>query len=125
MPLRLLRVRNFAAANVAGALGTAGGVAWFVIGTLYLQRVLVTIRSVRDWRLHRQRQSWRCSHWVFPPRFSRGSDIREPLWIGFLLSTAGLALFARAPLDGTFIADILPAMLLLGIGGAWHRPLCY
>ena len=30
--------------------------------------------------------------------------------------TAGLLLFARAPLDGTLLRDVLPAMVLLGLG---------
>jgi hypothetical protein len=41
---------------------------------------------------------------------------RAPLAIGLLLSAAGLALFARAPVDGGFDADVLPSMTLLGIG---------
>jgi MFS family permease len=42
--------------------------------------------------------------------------IRGPLWIGLLLGAAGLALFARAPLGGSFVVDVLPGMLLLGLG---------
>lgn len=29
----------------------------------------------------------------------------------------GIALFARAPVDGDFVVDVLPSMILLGIGG--------
>ena len=32
------------------------------------------------------------------------------------VAAVGLLLFARAPVDGTFVADVLPAMLLLGFG---------
>ena len=35
---------------------------------------------------------------------------------------AGLALFARAPVDGTYFADVLPSMLLLGIGAGLAFP---
>jgi hypothetical protein len=42
--------------------------------------------------------------------------IRAPLGFGLLLAALGLALFARAPVDGSFVADVLPGMLLLGIG---------
>ena len=31
---------------------------------------------------------------------------------------SGLVLFARAPVDGTFTVDVLPSMILLGLGGA-------
>jgi hypothetical protein len=36
--------------------------------------------------------------------------------LGLFFAAAGLALFARAPLDGTFLVDVLPGMVLLGLG---------
>jgi MFS family permease len=41
---------------------------------------------------------------------------RSPLATGLLLAGAGLAVFARAPVDGAFLVDVLPAMILLAIG---------
>jgi MFS family permease len=32
------------------------------------------------------------------------------------LAAIGLVLFARAPVDGNFIVDVLPSMILLGVG---------
>ncbi|MGI8422220.1 MAG: MFS transporter, partial [Gaiellaceae bacterium] len=32
------------------------------------------------------------------------------------LAAVGLVLFARAPVDGSFVVDVLPSMLLLGLG---------
>src|SRR5205085_4181992 len=42
--------------------------------------------------------------------------IRAPLAVGLSLATIGLALFARAPVDGSFVVDVLPSMVLLGFG---------
>jgi MFS family permease len=42
--------------------------------------------------------------------------IRPPIVGGMLLVAVGLALFARAPVDGSFLVDVLPSMLLLGVG---------
>src|SRR5438128_1031962 len=42
--------------------------------------------------------------------------LRPPLAAGMLLAMVGLALFARAPVDGTFGVDVLPSMILLGLG---------
>ena len=42
--------------------------------------------------------------------------IRGPLAWGLALAALGLALFARAPIDGSFTLDVLPAMVLLGLG---------
>jgi MFS family permease len=42
--------------------------------------------------------------------------IRRPLAAGLLLAASGLALFVRAPVHGSFVVDVLPSMVLLGIG---------
>jgi MFS family permease len=41
---------------------------------------------------------------------------RKPLAVGLLAAGVGLALFARAPVDGRFLVDVLPSMILLGFG---------
>ena len=41
---------------------------------------------------------------------------RAPLASGLSLAALGLVLFARAPVDGSFAVDVLPAMILLGFG---------
>ena len=43
--------------------------------------------------------------------------IKPPLVGGLSFFVLGLLLFARAPVDGNFVADVLPAMLLFGLGG--------
>jgi MFS family permease len=42
--------------------------------------------------------------------------VRWPLGSGLLLAALGLALLALAPVDGSFIANVLPSMVLLGLG---------
>jgi MFS family permease len=42
--------------------------------------------------------------------------IKPPLVAGLGFAAAGLMLLARAPVDGNFAADLLPCMILLGIG---------
>ena len=46
--------------------------------------------------------------------------IRGPLVAGLGCLAAGLLLFARAPVDGTYVVDVLPSMILLALG---RRPL--
>src|SRR5207249_11752219 len=41
---------------------------------------------------------------------------RKPLATGLLLAATGLLLFVRAPVDGSFLVDVLPSMILLGFG---------
>jgi MFS family permease len=42
--------------------------------------------------------------------------IRVPLVAGMLLTAASLLLFARAPIDGSYVTDLLPPLVLLGLG---------
>ena len=42
--------------------------------------------------------------------------IRAPLTVGLALAAVSSALFAMAPVDGNFVTDVLPSMVLLGIG---------
>ena len=41
---------------------------------------------------------------------------RAPIGIGMALVAFGLLLFARAPVDGSFWLDVLPTMIILGVG---------
>jgi MFS family permease len=41
---------------------------------------------------------------------------RLPLAVGLGLASLGLLLFARAPVDGTYLMDVFPSMVLLGLG---------
>jgi EmrB/QacA subfamily drug resistance transporter len=116
MPLNLFRLRNVATANVVGVLWAAAMFAWFFISALYLQLVLGY--SPMEVGL------------AFLPAnlimggFSLGLSaklvmrfgIRPPLVTGLLLAGLGLLLFARAPVDGNFVIDVLPSMILLGFG---------
>jgi len=42
--------------------------------------------------------------------------VRTTLTAGMALVAVGLALFARAPVDGSFVVDVLPSMVVLGLG---------
>ena len=116
MPLRMFRLRNLAIANVVGVLWAAGMFGWFVISALYLQRVLgydplhVGLSFVPADVIMAAFSAGLSARMVM--RFG----IRGPLWLGLLLGAIGLALFARAPVEGSFLIDVLPGMLLLGLG---------
>jgi MFS family permease len=42
--------------------------------------------------------------------------LKPPLTLGLLLAATGLLLFARVPVGGDFAVDVLPGMILLGLG---------
>ena len=116
VPLGLFRLRNLSTANVVGILWSAAMFAWFFLAALYLQLVLgYTPLEVGLAFLPAN---------LIMGAFSLGLSaklvmrfgIKPPLVTGMLLVAIGLALFARAPVDGAFFVDVLPSMLILGIG---------
>jgi MFS family permease len=116
MPLGLFRIRSVATANVVGVFWAAAMFAWFFISALYMQRVLgyspleVGLAFVPANIIMAAFSAGLSAKMVM--RFG----IRGPLWIGLAIAAVGLALFARAPVGGDFVADVLPGMLLLGLG---------
>jgi MFS family permease len=50
------------------------------------------------------------------PRLITRFGARATLLPGLFLVFAGLALFARSPVDASYAVDVLPAMVLLGVG---------
>jgi EmrB/QacA subfamily drug resistance transporter len=116
MPLGLFRQRNLAFANVVGVLWAAAMFAWFFMSALYLQLVLgYTPLQVGLAFLPANLIMGALSIGV-SARLVMRFGIRPPLTSGLLLAAAGLALLARAPVDGSYVTDVLPSMVLLGIG---------
>jgi MFS family permease len=58
----------------------------------------------------------------FAERLIMGFGPRATLIAGLVSAGAGLLLFARAPVDGSWVTDILPVMLLLGTGAGLAFP---
>ena len=114
--LSLFRRRNLATANAVAVLWAAAMFAWFFLSALYLQAVLgYTPLEVGLAFLPANVVMGTLSIAV-SARLVMRFGIRRPLVVGLSLGAAGLALFARAPEGGSFLVDILPSMVLLGIG---------
>ncbi|HEY2558520.1 MAG TPA: DHA2 family efflux MFS transporter permease subunit [Caldimonas sp.] len=124
MPLRLFRSTTLNAASAIGVLWSGAMFAWFFLSALYLQRVLgYSAMPVGLAFLPSNLIMAACSLGI-SARIVLRFGIRWPLVAGLLCAALGLALFARAPVDGTFFADVLPGMLLLGVGaGIAFNPL--
>jgi EmrB/QacA subfamily drug resistance transporter len=122
VPLRIFRSRSITGANLIQVLSVAGMFGLFFLGSLYMERVLhydalqiglaflpVTIAmgtlSVR----------------YTEPLVSR-FGARGTLLPGLGLIAAALVLFTRVPVDGEYVTDVFPTMLLLGIGAGLCFP---
>ncbi len=116
VPLRLFRLRNLATANVVGVLWSAAMFAWFFLAALYLQLVLgYSPLQVGLAFLPGNLVMGVLSLGVSAKLVMR-FGIRTPLVAGLGTAALGLLLFARAPLDGSYAVDVLPGMILLGVG---------
>ncbi len=116
VPLGLFRRRNVATANVVGVLWAAAMFAWFFISALYLQLVLGYSPLQVGLAFLPANLLMAAFSLGLSARLVMRFGIRWPLAIGLLIAAAGLAWFARVPIDGRFATDVLPGMLLLGLG---------
>jgi len=116
MPLGLFRQRNVATANVVGVLWAAAMFAWFFISALYLQLVLGYDPLQVGLAFLPSNLIMGAFSLGLSAKMVMRFGIRSPLAAGLLLAAAGLALFALSPVDGSFIAHVLPGMTLLGLG---------
>jgi EmrB/QacA subfamily drug resistance transporter len=116
MPLRLFKLRNLSTASGVGVLWAAAMFAWFFMAALYLQLVLgYSPLQIGLAFLPGNLIMGALSIGVSAKLVMR-YGIKKPLASGLLLAAAGLALLVRAPVDGHFIVDVLPSMILLGLG---------
>jgi MFS family permease len=116
MPLGILRLRNVAVSNVVGILWAAAMFAWFFLSALYLQLVLgYSPLQVGLAFLPGNVVMGILSVGVSAKLVMR-FGIRLPLGAGLLVAALGLLLLARAPVDGNYVVDVLPSMILLGLG---------
>ncbi len=116
MPLGLFKLRNLAVANVVGVLWAAAMFAWFFLSALYLQLVLGYSPLKVGLAFLPGNLIMGALSIGLSAKLVMRFGIRRPLATGLLLAAAGLLLFARAPVDGNFVVDVLPSMILLGFG---------
>jgi MFS family permease len=122
MPLRLFRSRNVSGANLVMIFTVAGLFTQFFLGALYMQRVLhyspleVGLAFFPSTAV----VAYLSLRWA--ERLMTRFGPRGVLLPTLVFLVAGLLLFARTPVDGTFVVDILPATLLTGIGAGLAFP---
>jgi EmrB/QacA subfamily drug resistance transporter len=122
VPLRIFRSRIVSGANLVQALMVAGLFGMFFLGTLYLQRVL----GYGPIEIGLAFLPVALLIGVFSlgvsARLSTRFGARATLLPGLALIVAGLALFTRVPEDASYPSDVLPVMVLLGIGAGLSFP---
>jgi hypothetical protein len=110
------RSRNLTVSNTVMALAVVGMVGWFFFSALYLQRVRLARHRPRlpsgDARARGDLPRTR--------RVGRGALRHQAHHSrGLAMMATGLLLFGRAPIGGSFPVDVLPGMIVLGVGASF------
>jgi EmrB/QacA subfamily drug resistance transporter len=116
MPLGLLKLRSVAVSNVVGVLWSAAMFAMFFLSALYLQLVLGYSPLEVGLAFLPANLIMGAFSLGLSARLVMRYGTRLPLVVGMTLVAIGLGLFARVPVDGHFVVDALPSMLVLGVG---------
>jgi EmrB/QacA subfamily drug resistance transporter len=116
VPLRLFKLRNVSTANVVGILWSAAMFALFFLSALYLQLVLGYSPLQVGLAFLPANLIMGAFSLGLSAKLVMRFGIKTPLSTGMALVALGLVLFARAPVDGSFLVDVLPAMLVVGFG---------
>jgi EmrB/QacA subfamily drug resistance transporter len=116
VPLRIFGSRNVTGANLVQALTVAGMFGMFFLGVLYLERVLgydalQTGLAFLPTTVVMGTLSVRYSE-----RLIMRFGARTTLLPGLVLIAGSLVLFSRVPVGGDYVLDVLPSMILLGVG---------
>jgi len=116
MPLRLFRSRNVSGANALQMLLVAGMFSMFFLGALYLQQILGYDPLQVGLAFLPATLVMGTLSLGFSEKLIMRFGPRAMLIPGMVLVGTALLLFARTPVDGSYLADVLPPMLLIGIG---------
>jgi EmrB/QacA subfamily drug resistance transporter len=121
--LSIFRIRSLSAANVVMFLVASGLFSMFYFNSLYIQRVLGYGPLEAGLAFLPFTAGIMVSAGI-ASAFATRIGVRVVAAIGMSLTIAGLLLLTRLPVDGTYAADVLPALLLSSLGmGAVFMPL--
>ena len=116
VPLGLFRQRNLATTSVLGVLWSTAMFGWFFLSALYLEQVLGYTPLEIGLSFLPSNIIMGVFSLGLSARIVMKFGIKRPLAVGMFLVAAGLGTFAFAPVDGNFFANVLPGMILGGLG---------
>ncbi len=122
LPLRVFRSRNLSGANLCQVLMVAPMFAFSFLSVLYMQRVLGYSPAETGLAGLPMAALLAAVSLGLSARLVTRLGLRPTLLTGLALIAAGLALFARVPVHGHYITDVLPVMLLTGGGAGLAMP---
>jgi EmrB/QacA subfamily drug resistance transporter len=115
MPLSIFRIKGLAAADTTWLLGMAGFFSMFFFLTLYMQEVLGFSPIQAGAAYLPVTACLALASGVASQLFVR-IGTRPVIVAGALLSAAGIFFLSRVPLHGTYAPDVLPGLVMMGLG---------
>ena len=115
LPMRIFRLRTLTGSNVSGLLMGAAIFSQFFLLTLYMQQVL-HYSALKTGVAYIALTLTIIVFSAVSQALVTRIGIRRVLPAGLVLSAAALILFARLPVDGHYVTDLLPAFLISGVG---------
>jgi EmrB/QacA subfamily drug resistance transporter len=122
MPLRVFRSRTVTGANMVQVLMVAGLFGMFFLGALYMQRVLGYDAIQVGLAFLPVALGIAVMSLGFAARLMERFGAKATLVPGLVLMAIGLLLFRSAPVHAHYVSDLLPVMVLLGIGAGVAFP---
>jgi EmrB/QacA subfamily drug resistance transporter len=122
MPLRLFRSPNVSGANAVQALLVAGMFGMFFLGALYLQRILRYNALEVGLAFLPATVAMGAMSLRFSGPLTMRFGPRATLIPSLVLIGAGLLLFARTPVNGKYVVDLMPPTVLIGLGAGLGFP---
>ena len=122
LPLRIFRSRAVTGANLIMVLVVAGFFGTFFIGSLYLERVLRFDALAIGLGFLPISVSIGVMSFVFSVPLITRFGQRAVLRGGLVLLLGGMLWLARLPADATYLVDVGPGLLLIGIGAGLTFP---
>ena len=122
MPLRLFRAPNVAGANLVQALLVVGMFGMFFLGALYMQRILGYDALQVGLAYLPMTVVMGAMSFRFTGQLSLRFGPLATLLPAMVCVVVGLLLLARTPVDATYAVDLLPPMILIGLGAGLGFP---
>jgi len=122
MPLRLFHSRNVSGANVVMALLVVGMFGLFFLGALYMQLVLGYEPLEVGLAFFPGSLLMGVLSLGFTDKLNMRFGARTVLIAGLSLLFVAILLFARTPVDGNYLVDIFPTMIIFGAGAGVAFP---
>lgn len=116
VPLTLFRERNLLASTSAGAVLAGALAIWAFMSALYLQRVLGYDALNLGLSFLPATLTTGLFSLGLSARLVRRFGAKVQLTAGIVVIAAGLLFLARAPSRADYVVDVLPGMLLIGLG---------